>query len=318
MSNELVFSGRSNPDLIFVYETDLPDTKNFVGERPDADFLATVVEAGVLQPIVLCGGLVADGQRRIMAERLAVASRPSRPIPAIVYGDDWPIADVMRLISQNQRRPNVAADVEAIRHLLEAGFNHTQIRKSLRIKPARYTRLKALLDLHAGLYEAMKDGKISAQICADANKLTEEDQEQLYDTYLENGKLQHKDLAAVRRARRGAQASEFFEQDEEKLDGDYDDDGNGDDVVDVFAGSNGSAVNIDFHLSSGDVKNAVVSAELLYDLLVAAGLVRDTNLQNGLDDALGFGGQYINGVSAEHGAEGAEIVGVDSLPATPG
>lgn len=174
--------------------TDLP------GPRPERDLIESVKRLGVLQPIiVICkpsGELhVADGRRRLQAAREAGLTS----IPARVYGRDGLLSSVMTLVTNQQRRPNAVAELDAILALAKGGASEEVIRDATGIPVQTIRRRMKLAKLNKTLLEGMRAGKVSLAVGERVATMPPTVQARLADKFAAKGKLTEPDVDEERR-----------------------------------------------------------------------------------------------------------------------
>jgi ParB/RepB/Spo0J family partition protein len=169
--------------------TDLP------GPKPGRDLIESVQRLGVLQPIiVICkpsGELhVADGRRRLQAAREAGLTS----IPARVYGRDGLLSSVMTLVTNQQRRPNAVAELDAILALAKGGASEEVIRDATGIPVQTIRRRMKLAKLNETLLEGMRVGKVSLAVGERVATMPPTVQARLADKFAAKGKLTESDV----------------------------------------------------------------------------------------------------------------------------
>jgi len=170
--------------------------------QPDSDFVRTVEELGVYNPICLKrkkgGYIVVEGKRRVKAARKV----GQKMVPCRIFSEDWNDADIVQIALHEQRKPNPISELEAFEGALARGDTIETIRRRTGIKQQKVRVLLKLQNLIPELRAAMSDGRIKPSVAHLAAKLPKKDQKKLIPVLLEEGRIKVSDVQEVQIARR--------------------------------------------------------------------------------------------------------------------
>lgn len=186
-----------------VYVDNLPADHELKSPPPGGPFVKDVLENGIIQPIGL--NYVSEeetyevvyGRRRIKAARLAVAKAKKdkkemvSAIPAMVAIDLTEEEKALWAMLENAHgSDNPLSDVRAIRQLLIAGMDYTEIAKAIH-KPKSYVinTDQKYGNLNKRFITGLEEGRIAPGIAARISKQTPGVQEKLVEKLADNGKL---------------------------------------------------------------------------------------------------------------------------------
>jgi ParB/RepB/Spo0J family partition protein len=193
---------------------ELPET---VGLRPERSLLSSIGAIGVMSPVLACrssGGsyVILDGNRRVAAAReLGFQSVPCR---VAVEDQSEAAQSLALLIANEQRGPNPASEVEAIRSLVESELmSERDISRLTGIPVQRVKKRLQLLNLIPYWMDQMMSGEMSVSVSENVAKLSRDEQEKLREYVQESGKkITLKLLEESREVRSEVKAQELFEQ----------------------------------------------------------------------------------------------------------
>ncbi|MEI8165795.1 MAG: ParB/RepB/Spo0J family partition protein, partial [Chloroflexales bacterium] len=117
----------------------LPPDRELHSDPPSVQFLDSVKNLGILQPIQLIrkgasGYTVAAGRRRIKAAR----ATGMESVPALVFPEGWVRASVLAMAENEQRSANDLSDLQAIEAQRAEGFTDEQIRDAIGMSKQRF------------------------------------------------------------------------------------------------------------------------------------------------------------------------------------
>jgi ParB/RepB/Spo0J family partition protein len=170
----------------------LPQDSELTGDPPDASFVASVKNFGLLEPILAAADngkfKVLAGRRRVKAARAAGLVE----VPARVYPAGWALADIIALIENEQRSVNVTSDLLAIEQLIAKGANVRDISVAVGMPTGTIRSRMKLLRLVPRLRAALEAGTIRGSIALELSQLPSHAQEILADK-MESGEKIHRD-----------------------------------------------------------------------------------------------------------------------------
>lgn len=185
------------------------------GPSPARKFVDSVAGVGVIVPVVVAedaagtvefaGGRYSliDGNRRVMAAR--EAGRESIPALVLPAGADPSLA----LTLNGLRAANPVTEFCAIKALLAEGHSKADIAKLTGFPPAKITKRLRLETLHADLFAALSEQRVSATVAEEAAKLPVGMQERLGARLVEQGRLSADNVREVRMVRREEAVAEL-------------------------------------------------------------------------------------------------------------
>jgi ParB family transcriptional regulator, chromosome partitioning protein len=187
---------RPTPIQQWIELSKLPSDHALIGPDPDAAFIRSVKDFGILQSVVIAEKdghyRVLAGRRRVKAARAACLTM----IPALVYPDDWTVDGVITLVENQQRKRNPAADVQAVKELIRQGHSERDIAKQLGLPIITLKGILRLSGLHPELLLAFAEGKVKEGVAEAASKLPASKQKELAVVLVKTGKLRHEDVTA--------------------------------------------------------------------------------------------------------------------------
>lgn len=263
----LIPDERSEPDMVFVGVDELPANAELIGDDPPVDFVQSIQVYGVLNPIVVYkngnGYKVMDGRKRVKGCRSAGLDR----IPALVYGREWAMPEVIALVTNQQRRKNLASDYISLVKLLDGGASEKEIAVATGMPVGVIRARMRLRNLAPDLLSAFLSGQISATTADKASRLAPHTQQRLAGRLAEKGTLTLGDIDQARQVQQDAAvasvAIQLFE--EEKP------------IQTVAPGVavdvDASSVKFTFSAPNGVQWTGEVSHEMLFNLLNSRGLV---------------------------------------------
>jgi ParB-like chromosome segregation protein Spo0J len=115
-------------------------------------------------------------------------------------------AAFLALILNQPQAADVAAQADALQSLLDAGVDEEEVATASGLGRGRLRRLRALLDLHPVLRQALREGCLRPQVAFAASQLSPASQEELAGVYMHEGELRSADLRAPAAARPDGEA----------------------------------------------------------------------------------------------------------------
>ena len=103
-------------------------------------------------------------------------------------------AAFLALVLNQPHAADVAAQVDALQALLEAGLDEEELARASGLGRGRMRRLRSLLELHPTLRQALREGCVSPQVAFAAAGLSPSSQEDLAALYQREGELRSADL----------------------------------------------------------------------------------------------------------------------------
>lgn len=137
---------------------------------------------------------VLDDARWVQAAREAGLER----IPVRVVDVSGLAADLLALMLAQPRAANVAVQVDALEHLLEAGIAEGEIARAANLSMAKVRRLSLLLELDPTLRQALRDSQIKAPVAFSAAGLPADVQAELVAVFEREGQLTGTQVKQVR------------------------------------------------------------------------------------------------------------------------
>ena len=175
---------------------------------PSPRFIDSIADFGQLVPVAVReteqGYILADGRRRVLA-LLAIAERTGAgadnlPVLADVYrAEDWSHDDVISLIANQHRSPNIVSEMESIEALVSQGYTVKQICEATGLKSQVVDKRLRLAGLVPELRAALKADLMAPGVAEQAAKLPVTKQLRLVEVLERNEKITGQDVAAVRR-----------------------------------------------------------------------------------------------------------------------
>jgi ParB-like chromosome segregation protein Spo0J len=105
-------------------------------------------------------------------------------------------AAFLALVLNQPQAADVAAQADALQSLLEAGVDEGEVARASGLGRGRLRRLRALLELHPVLRQALREGCLRPQVAFAASQLSPASQEELAGVYMREGELRSADLRA--------------------------------------------------------------------------------------------------------------------------
>lgn len=180
---------------------DLPPDERLEGPAPDAAFVRSVQNFGLLNPVTLLASdngtthwYVAAGRRRIKAARAAGLSE----IEAQVYRVGEVSPEVLALVENEQRHQNRLMAYRSIRRLIEQGYGKSEICYAVGVSTTRFDQLMQLDALLPELEEALAQGRLAEGVAMRAARLSEEQQEALLPLLRDGGRIKGADVDQAR------------------------------------------------------------------------------------------------------------------------
>jgi ParB-like chromosome segregation protein Spo0J len=103
-------------------------------------------------------------------------------------------AAFLALVLNQPQAADVAAQADALQSLLEAGVDEEELARASGLGRGRVRRLRALLELHPVLRQALREGCLRPQVAFAASQLSPASQEELAGVYMREGELRSADL----------------------------------------------------------------------------------------------------------------------------
>lgn len=150
-------------------ETCLPGTK----------FVESIKEVGIRVPIMINknghGYEVIDGRRRIQAAR----NIGLETVPAIIMGEGENDSDLLGVMLNLQRSPNLAYEVDKIRLCIKSGYTQQEIADRLCLSRTQLKKHFRLLNLCKEAFNKVKSGEVNASTAFELSRLPKEAQKEL-------------------------------------------------------------------------------------------------------------------------------------------
>jgi ParB/RepB/Spo0J family partition protein len=182
----------------------IPDAATIVA-KPDAAFLESIRQHGILSPVVLIKRSrgkkfdLAFGRRRIVAAKMT----EQITLPARVYPFGTAKASILALVENTNRRPNILAEWQAVEDLIQANHTEDEIFSKTGVVKARQRQLLTLRNLVNDLRVAFEQGKIKASLALRLAQQRPVVQRKLAESFKETGKLKLGDIAEIRKIAKG-------------------------------------------------------------------------------------------------------------------
>lgn len=179
----LIPDERTEGELIVANLSALPANELLSGE-PDREMLKSVARYGILQPIALIGKadgtlIVAAGRRRIKAARAA----GFESIPAILFPEGYTPCEVISIVENIARKPNLKSDLEAVVRLLDRGASIEEIVQATGMPKQTIEKRLKLTRLIPELRQLFQTDKMSGSTAEAASSLTRTRQTEVWETY---------------------------------------------------------------------------------------------------------------------------------------
>ena len=175
---------------------------DLVGADPEPVLVRVAERFGLPQRILVApGGDESDGAYQVLEDaRWVQAAREAGigKIPVRVLDVHGLSVDLLSLVLNQQRPANVAAQVDALEHLLAAGIPDGELARASGMSRGRIRRLAGLLELDPGLRQALREDRIKAQVAFTAAGLSGDVQTELSATLEREGQLTGADVKRVR------------------------------------------------------------------------------------------------------------------------
>jgi ParB/RepB/Spo0J family partition protein len=173
--------------------------KKFVTVPPLPQMIESISAHGVLQPIVVKrigpGEFkVIGGKRRVQAARIAGL----KFIPSRVYGDNWPEADIVSLIMNEQRASNPLAELECVEALIDQGESEDSIRRATGMSLKKIKSLVQLRNLNREIRIAFEEGKLKMSVAMQVSCLPESQQKKLLAVLRTAGVIRLRDVKDIK------------------------------------------------------------------------------------------------------------------------
>lgn len=161
-------------------ETCLPGTK----------FVESIKEVGIRVPIMINknrhGYEVIDGRRRIQAAR----NLGLETVPAIIMEEGENDSDLLGVMLNLQRSPNLAYEVDKIRLCIKSGYTQQEIAERLCLSRTQLKKHFRLLNLCKEALNKVKSGEVNASTAFELSRLPKETQKEL----VLNGEITKEDV----------------------------------------------------------------------------------------------------------------------------
>jgi ParB-like chromosome segregation protein Spo0J len=184
---------------LLVDEIQLP--YDLIGAEPEAIMIRVAERFGLPQRLLVApGDEDGDGQYRVLDDpRWVQVAREAGlgKVPVRVMHVSGLSTELLALVLGQQRPANVAAQVDALERLLEAGFTEEQIGRSSGMTKSKVHRLATLLLLDPMLRQALRESRLKPQVAFTAAGLAGDVQAELAATLDREGQLTSAQLKQV-------------------------------------------------------------------------------------------------------------------------
>ncbi len=189
----------------------LPDNSELVGPAPDAGFIDSIRQYGILTPIQvvpLSPGstilAVADGRRRLKAARALGLT----DVPVTLVEGDVNTAS-LSVLSNARRSHNEASDLYSINYLVVQGYDLSAIAAATGLPKQTIKKRLKLVKLVPGLMALFMAGALPISVAERCTYLDDEKQNAMVALYEQNGRLTMRDVMAAQRVRHDAAVAEL-------------------------------------------------------------------------------------------------------------
>jgi ParB/RepB/Spo0J family partition protein len=180
---------------------ELPADAALVGPNPSRELVTKVGQFGVLVPILVRqdghGRLhVIEGRRRIKAAR----KNGLKMVPARITTMTARAAVAATIMAHATRNENVAAELQAITDLMNAGSSENDVSEATGLRIQTIRKRLLLSRLLPGLLELFMAGKVSVSVAEQIAKLPHDRQKKLVEVYDKAGEITAANVREVRQA----------------------------------------------------------------------------------------------------------------------
>lgn len=177
-----------------------------IGDEPTPAFVRTIKQYGFMHNVGLLVAENGDLHRVLYGRKRIKAARQLglETVPAFIYSVDQGIGAVLTMIENEQRKPNIATDLDVLETMAKENATDDDIKLATGMDPATLTSRKRLLRLIAPLRQALREGKMLESAAVEAARLSEADQAKLVQRLTEEDYIRVKDVRAVRERKRKA------------------------------------------------------------------------------------------------------------------
>lgn len=145
----------------------------------EKSFLSSIRAEGILAPIVLerdgSGYMVIDGRRRIAAAKVLGLDK----VPATIVDFSEKEIELLGVMLNLHRSPNMACEVKALRRFIQAGYSQEEIAGMLNVSRTRLKKHFHLLSLCNDGIKMLEEGGLKVSAALALARLPEERQEKL-------------------------------------------------------------------------------------------------------------------------------------------
>lgn len=189
--------------------------------KPDKSFVDSLADYGQFSPVVVRRQgdtlTLVDGRRRVLA-LITLADRAGRSLEEatvkaeVFEADRWSHDEVISLIANQQRSPNIVSELESIEALLAAGFSLAAICEATGLRRSTVEMRLRLTGLVPQLREALKAGQMAPGVADRAARLPADLQAQrLVPLLEETGKITGTDVKDARRVEVTTKTADLFD-----------------------------------------------------------------------------------------------------------
>jgi len=161
----------------------------------DKGFLDSVKTQGILVPVALektdTGYRLIDGRRRLAAARAVELET----VPARIMTPENMEGDLLGVLLNIHRSPNLAFEVEALKRLISSGYTQEEIAAALLTTRTRLKKHFRLLALCEEGLRALEEGRLKASAALALSRLPRKEQREILAEH-EDGKITLKDVEA--------------------------------------------------------------------------------------------------------------------------
>jgi len=202
-------------DLIYVDPTYI-EVSDLI--QPTDEFIKSVREHGVLQPVLLRklpDNALVEGRYRVIAGRRRVTAAKIvglEKVPALIHNTQSVIYDAaMSLEAQALHSDNPIADFRAIVLLIDEGYTKESITSALGVSTDRIDKLLRLGMVSNSILDAIEDETVALGTALSMAKLGDVYRERLEEKFKREGKLTGKDVRQVKQVKAKKASGAVFE-----------------------------------------------------------------------------------------------------------
>lgn len=206
-----LFAEDANADAGYfskLWVSNLPADEELISPPVTPALAASIADNGIMEPIVVVREAnesgdelatpvyrVVEGRRRVKAARAAGIEY----VPARIYDAAVLDKSIYALTTHATRNDNPASDLQAIETLLAAGYDRDQIADAAKLTKSTVNKILGLQRLYEPLRDLFERGEMTSSAAFRAARLHMDVQTELYDKYLETGKVRVKDVEDARK-----------------------------------------------------------------------------------------------------------------------